>query len=96
LKFFKAVLQKNDKTINAVLVRNSYLDWIFNIFIENSSRQGMLFSLVLSILDTLKKADSVVLDYVIKKFLPKMKEKSLEMHFEMLIEELKKQKKPQS
>lgn len=96
LKFFKAIIQKNDKTVNAIIVRNSYLDWIFNIFIENSSRQGMLFSLVLSILDTLKKADSVVLDYVIKKFLPKMKEKSLEMHFEMLIEEFKKQKKPQS
>lgn len=92
LKFFRAVIQKNEKSVNEILVRNSLIDCIFEIFIENSTKQGMLFSLVLTILEILKNTNSVVLKYVIKKFLPRMKEKALDGFFGKLIEEFKKQK----
>jgi hypothetical protein len=96
LKFFRAVIRKNEKSVNEILVRNSLIDCIFEIFIENSTKQGMLFSLVLTILEILKNTNSVVLKYVIKKFLPRMKEKALDGFFGKLVEEFKRQKNNQS
>ena len=92
LKFFKAVLKKNESSLNNLMIRAKVLDDVFRIFIANAEKETLLFSAVLSIFEEIKKSAMIVLQHVIKNFLPLLAAKGLQSHLDKILDAYNKQK----
>ena len=92
LKLFKAAIMKKDSSINNFLIRMNFLDDIIQVFIDNSDKKGLLFSIVLSIFEQVKNSSMIILQHFVKTLLPLLKNKGLEAYLENIIEVYNKQK----
>jgi Component of IIS longevity pathway SMK-1 len=92
IKFFKAVILKNESSINNLLIRFKLLDDILGLFIANANKENLLFSSTLSLLQVAKKSSVTVLKYIIKNFVTLFKEKGLESFLDDIIQVYNKQK----
>ena len=74
------------------MIRAKVLDDVFRIFIANAEKETLLFSAVLSIFEEIKKSAMIVLQHVIKNFLPLLAAKGLQSHLDKILDAYNKQK----
>lgn len=91
-KLLKAVVMKNDTSVNNYLIRMNLFEIVIEIFTENSEKQGLIFSCILNLFEQIKKSSLPILQHFVKKFVPLLKQKNLEKYLNTIVEVYNKQK----
>ncbi|CAG9335274.1 unnamed protein product [Blepharisma stoltei] len=87
LKFFRTVIEKNDKFIDRFIITHNSFSKIIQVFISNGEKENMIFSSILAIIESLKKANSTTLiEHIITKHLETIENKNLRSCFNCLID----------
>ena len=87
MRFFKSVVEKNDHLLIRHLVTLNALQRIWKVFIENGTRENMLFSSILAFIHAIKIADnSLLIEQISQRHLNLFGTSPLKVHFEGWVE----------
>jgi hypothetical protein len=92
LKFFRAVICKNDSAVDAKIIEKKVLEEIFHVICENQTKEGLLYSIGLNVLESFTRSSGTVLGYVVEKCVPEMKNREQEGVIEKILKAYKKLK----